>query len=163
MTSRRWSSPSNRSALWGQYYVRRRKPHCAEAGAREALAIARFVLANIPGLDAGQPVDRQSAMPPTEQIVFDGSVTKEAYLSPNQVVYSLSLGSDVGDWDFNWIGLVSTEDVLFAVAYVPLQQKRREIPPLQTGNNLTRNFLVVFDGAQELTGSPFLQRPGSTT
>ncbi len=121
-------------------------------GAREALAIARFVLANVPGLDAGQPVDRQSAMPSAEQIVFDGSVTKEAYLSPNQVVYSLSLGSDVGDWDFNWIGLVSTEDVLFAVAYVPLQQKRREIPPLQTGNNLTRNFLVVFDGAQELTG-----------
>src|SRR5690606_26579580 len=40
----------------------------------------------------------------------------------------------------------------FAVTYMPLQQKRRNIPPRQVGNNLTRNFLVVFDGAQELTG-----------
>ncbi|KIV66013.1 Phage tail fiber protein [Pseudomonas sp. FeS53a] len=42
--------------------------------------------------------------------------------------------------------------MLLMVAYVPTQQKRRNIPPLQLGNNVTRNFLVVFDGAQALTG-----------
>jgi hypothetical protein len=67
-------------------------------------------------------------------------------------VYSSQIGSDVGDWDFNWIGLETAEGTLFAVSYVPLQIKRRNIPPLQIGNNLTRNFLVAFDGAQALTG-----------
>lgn len=62
------------------------------------------------------------------------------------------LGSDIGDWDFNWIGLETADNVLLAVAYVPLQQKRKNIPPLQIGNNLTRNMLLKFDGAQQMTG-----------
>jgi microcystin-dependent protein len=44
------------------------------------------------------------------------------------------------------------EGVLLAVATVPVQQKRKNIPPLQIGNNVTRNFLVEFSGAQALTG-----------
>lgn len=72
-------------------------------------------------------------------------------MNPNQVVYSLMMGSDIGDFDWNWIGLVSGEGVLLAVAHVPVQQKRRNIPPHQIGNNVTRNMLLVFDGAQALT------------
>ena len=48
-------------------------------------------------------------------------------------------------------GLVSSEGVLLAFAHVPVQQKRRNIPPHQIGNNVTRNMLLVFDGAQALT------------
>ncbi|WP_443190156.1 phage tail-collar fiber domain-containing protein [Pseudomonas indica] len=122
--------------------------------AREALKIERFIFANVPGLAADTPVDPAAPKPPAAQTVYSASIPAEnaGYVNPNQVVYSVQVGSDVGDWDFNWIGLESAEGVLFAVAYVPLQQKRRNIPPLQVGNNITRNFLVVFDGAQELTG-----------
>jgi microcystin-dependent protein len=121
-------------------------------GAGEKLDIARFVLALVPGLDPNAPVDRAAGKPPANQIVFTRAYDRKGYVSPNQVVYSLMVGSDVGDWDFNWIGLEAAEGVLLAVATVPVQQKRKNIPPLQIGNNVTRNFLVEFNGAQALTG-----------
>lgn len=122
--------------------------------AHAGLKVARFIFANIPGLDTSGPVDRTAGKPAAAQIVYSYLIPDDnaGYVNPNQVVYSAQIGSDVGDWDFNWIGLESAEGTLFAVAYVPFQQKRRNIPPLQIGNNLTRNFLVVFDGAQALTG-----------
>ena len=119
---------------------------------REALLVSKFVLANVPDLDTTLPVDRAAGVPLAEYIVHNVPVTREGYLGPNKVVYSLLLGSDIGDFDFNWMGLVSAEDVLVIAAYVPRQQKRREIPPLQAGNNLTRNIVLEYDGAQSLTG-----------
>ena len=119
---------------------------------REALLVSKFVLANVPGLDTTLPVDRAAGLPLAENIVHSVLVTREGYLATNKVVYSLMLGSDIGDFDFNWIGLVSAEDVLVIAAYVPRQQKRKEIPPLQAGNNLTRNIILEYDGAQSLTG-----------
>ncbi|MGV5493837.1 phage tail protein [Pseudomonas sp. XP2] len=121
-------------------------------GAQQKLVVARFVLANVPGLDVNGAVNRAGAKPPAAQIVYTADVTRQGYVSPRQVIYSLMVTSDIGDWDFNWIGLETAEGVLLAVAYVPLQQKRRNIPPTQIGNNLTRNFLVEFNGAQQLTG-----------
>lgn len=121
-------------------------------GAGEKLDIARFVLALVPGLDPNAPVDRAAGKPPAAQIVYTKAYDRKGYVSPNQVIYSLMVGSDVGDWDFNWIGLEAAEGVLLAVATVPVQQKRKNIPPLQIGNNVTRNFLVEFNGAQALTG-----------
>lgn len=121
-------------------------------GAQQKLEVARFVLANVPGLDVSGAVNRAGIKPPAAQIVYTANVTRRGYVSPRQVIYSLMITSDVGDWDFNWIGLETTEGVLLAVAYVPLQQKRRNIPPTQIGNNITRNFLVEFSGAQQLTG-----------
>lgn len=121
-------------------------------GAQQKLEVARFVLANVPGLDVNGAVNRAGSKPPAAQIVHMANVTRRGYVSPRQVIYSLMIPSDVGDWDFNWIGLETSEGVLLAVAYVPLQQKRKNIPPTQIGNNLTRNFLVEFSGAQQLTG-----------
>lgn len=121
-------------------------------GAQQILTVSRFILANVPGLDPDGPVDRAAGKPAAGQIVGTYDVTDAGYVNPNQVVYSLMLGSDIGDFDWNWIGLETAENVLLMVAYVPTQQKRRNIPPLQLGNNVTRNFLVVFDGAQALTG-----------
>jgi N-acetylneuraminic acid mutarotase len=126
---------------------------------QEVLTVARFVLANIPGLDTSLPIDRSAGLPPAEQIVHTKDVTREGYLSPNKVVYSLMLDSTVGDFDFNWIGLETTEQVLLIAAYVPLQQKRQEVPPQQFGNNLTRNIILDYNGAQALTG---IQVPAST-
>lgn len=120
--------------------------------AKQPLTAANFILAYVPGLDPNGVVDRAAGMPPPEQIVGTFGVSKAGYVSPNEVVYSLMLDSQIGDFDWNWMGLASSEGVLLVVAYVGTQQKRRNIPPLQTGNNVTRNFLVKFDGAQALTG-----------
>ncbi|MFJ2384561.1 phage tail-collar fiber domain-containing protein [Pseudomonas protegens] len=121
-------------------------------GAQKVLTAARFILANVPGLDPEKPVDRAAGKPPAAQIVGTFDVTQAGYVNPNQVVYSVMLGSDIGDFDWNWIGLESVEGVLLMVAYVPMQQKRRNQLPQQVGNNVTRNFLLMFDGAKALTG-----------
>jgi len=120
--------------------------------AGQVLTVARYVLANVPGLNVGGAVNRAGLKPPAAQIVYTAPVTQAGYVNPNQVVYSLMMGTDIGDFDFNWIGLETADNVLLSVAYVPLQQKRKNILPNQIGNNVTRNFLVVFDGAQQLTG-----------
>lgn len=121
---------------------------------KQILDVRRCIFANVPGLDTSAPVDRAAGKPAADRIVYTAEIPNDnaGFVNPNQVVYSLQVGSDVGDWDFNWIGLESAEGVLFAVAYVPTQQKRRNLPPLQIGNNITRNFLFVYDGAQALTG-----------
>ena len=123
-------------------------------GSQQRLDVVRFIFANVPGLNPNAPVNRAAAKPPAAQIVHSYTIPQQnvGYVNPNQVVYSSMLGSDIGDFDWNWIGLETAENVLLAVAYVPLQQKRKNIPPLQLGNNVTRNILVVFDGAQALTG-----------
>ena len=121
-------------------------------GAQQMLTAARFILANVPGLDPEKPVDRAAGKPPVAQIVGTFNVTQAGYVNTNQVVYSMMLGSDIGDFDWNWIGLETADGVLLMVAYVPLQQKRRNQLPQQVGNNVTRNFLLVFDGAKALTG-----------
>ncbi|WP_085649252.1 MULTISPECIES: phage tail protein [unclassified Pseudomonas] len=121
---------------------------------KKPLVVTKFIFANVPGLDPETPVDRAAGKPPAGQIVqvYDIPEENRGFVNPNQVVYSAQLGSDIGDWDFNWVGLEDADGLLFAVSYVPLQQKRKNIPPLQIGNNVTRNFLVAFDGAQALTG-----------
>ncbi len=116
------------------------------------LTVARFVLANVPGLNVSGPVNRAGVKPPAAQIVYTANISQQGYVNPNQVVYSLLMGTDIGDFDWNWIGMETSDDVLLSVAYVPVQQKRKNILPDQIGNNVTRNFLVVFDGAQQLTG-----------
>jgi len=121
---------------------------------KKPLVVTKFIFANVPGLNPETPVDRAAGKPPAGQIVqvYDIPEENRGFVNPNQVVYSAQLGSDIGDWDFNWVGLEDADGLLFAVSYVPLQQKRKNIPPLQIGNNVTRNFLVAFDGAQALTG-----------
>lgn len=117
----------------------------------EPLVVSRFVLALVPDLDPSKPVDRDAPTPPPERIVHTQTYTQKGFVNPNQVVYSLMMGSDIGDFDWNWIGLETDDGVLLSVGYVPVQQKRKNIPPHQIGNNVTRNMMLVFDGAQALT------------
>jgi len=119
--------------------------------AQEVLVVSKFLYALVPGLDPATPVDRYAGKPPPEQMMYETDITKGGYVDPNQVVYSSMIGSNVGDWDFNWLGLETAEGVLLAAAYTPIQQKRKNIPNQQIGNNITRNMMLVFDGAQSVT------------
>ncbi|MBL4761400.1 MAG: phage tail protein [Gammaproteobacteria bacterium] len=118
--------------------------------AGQVLVIDRFVLANINGLNPDQAVSLDEAMPVPGDIVFTGAVTDSGYVNPDQVVYSLLLGSGVGDFDFNWVGLLADDGTLVAVNYSPLQQKRKTVG-VTLGNAITRNFLIAFTDAQALT------------
>ena len=131
--------------------------------ARQTVDVSRFILAKVPGLDTTLPVDRAAGVPDANLIVHTTPVTREGYLATNKVVYSLMLGTDVGDFDFNWMGLVTAEDVLLIAAYVPLQQKRREIPPLQAGNNLTSTSSGNTTARNRCRGLRFRPAPGSST
>ena len=119
-------------------------------GSAGTLTINRFVLANISGLDATTPVPLSEAMPAPGDIVYQGAVTAFGYVNPDQVVYSLLLGSDVGDFEFNWVGLRASDDTLVAVRFVPTQSKTKTVGQ-ELGNILNRNFSIGFVDAQALT------------
>ena len=121
----------------------------AKQGAGETLNITGFVLANIDGLGA-EPVNRIASLPAPPDIMDELNVTKFGYVNTNQVVYSLVMDSSIGDYDFNWVGLVDDEGVLIAVTHTPLIQKRATSGGVP-GNNLTRNFLIAYSGIQATT------------
>jgi hypothetical protein len=66
------------------------------------------------------------------------------------VVYSLVMGSDIGNYSFNWVGLVDDEGVLIAVTYIPLTPKTKNDGGVP-GNTITRNFLLAYTGIQQTT------------
>ncbi|WP_296592626.1 phage tail protein [Methylophaga sp.] len=121
----------------------------AKQGAGETLNITGFVLANIDGLGI-EPVNRVASLPAPADIMDELNVTKFGYVNTNQVVYSLVMDSSIGDYDFNWVGLVDDEGVLIAVTHTPLIQKRATSGGVP-GNNLTRNFLIAYSGIQATT------------
>lgn len=119
------------------------------------LIIDTFIFANVPGLDPSEALTPGITVP-TGHVVYEYPIPEEyrAYVNPNQVVYSALLGSDVGDWAFNWQGLYCSEyETLIAAATFPTLEKRKYSGATgAAGNNLTRNFLIEFSGARELTG-----------
>ncbi len=55
------------------------------------------------------------------------------------------LEQDIGDFDYNWIGLVTRDGTLLAVDYLPLQRKRQGV------NNVhNRSFVLKFAAAAAL-------------
>ncbi|WP_447722518.1 phage tail-collar fiber domain-containing protein [Edwardsiella tarda] len=123
-----------------------------EAAGGRTLILDEFVLANVPGLDPSAPVDRSEGLPPTEQIVHRQAVNTTGVVNEHAVAYSITMGTEVGDFDFNWLGLMNKATGLLAmVVHVPTQRKIANTAG-QQGNALTRSFLMEFDGAAAATG-----------
>ncbi|HFV9730237.1 TPA: phage tail protein, partial [Salmonella enterica subsp. enterica serovar Yarrabah] len=125
----------------------------AQQGATgEPVLLDEFVFANVPGLDPDQPVDRNETLPPAEQIVHRQAVSRKGVVNDNAVVHSVVLGADVGDFSFNWIGLLNkASGTLAMIVHAPVQQKLKTAEG-QQGNVLTRSFLMEYNGAQAETG-----------
>ncbi|EAM6657254.1 hypothetical protein E1C83_10395 [Salmonella enterica subsp. enterica] len=125
----------------------------AQQGATgESVLLDEFVFANVPELDPDQPVDRNETLPPAEQIVHRQAVSRKGVVNDNAVVHSVVLGADVGDFSFNWIGLINkSSGTLAMIVHAPLQQKLKTAEG-QQGNVLTRSFLMEYNGAQAETG-----------
>lgn len=125
----------------------------AQQGATgEPVLLDEFVFASVPDLNPDTPVDRNEALPPTAQIVHRQAVTRTGVVNENGVVYSVVLGADVGDFSFNWIGLLNkASGTLAMIVHAPSQQKLKTKEG-QQGNVLTRSFLMEYNGAQTETG-----------
>ena len=118
----------------------------------EAVLLDEFVLANVPGLDPTKPVNRDEALPPAAQIVHRQAITRKGVVNENAVVHSVVIGADVGDFSFNWIGLINkASGTLAMIVHAPAQQKLKTKDG-QQGNVLTRSFLMEYSGAQQETG-----------
>ncbi|EDH7703646.1 phage tail protein [Salmonella enterica] len=118
----------------------------------EPVLLDEFVFANVPALDPDQPVDRNETLPPAEQIVHRQAVSRKGVVNDNAVVHSVVLGADVGDFSFNWIGLINkSSGTLAMIVHAPVQQKLKTAEG-QQGNVLTRSFLMEYNGAQAETG-----------
>lgn len=110
-----------------------------------------FVLANVPGLDPAAPINRSEGLPPAAQIVHRQDVSQAGVINENAVAYSVTLGADVGDFAFNWIGLINkATNTVAMIVHAPVQQKVKNAAG-QQGNVLTRSFVMEYSGAQAET------------
>lgn len=117
----------------------------------EPVLLDEFVFANVPGLDASKPIDRNETLPPAAQIVHRQAVSRKGVVNENAVVHSVVLGADVGDFSFNWVGLINkASNTLAMIVHAPVQQKLKTKDG-QQGNVLTRSFLMEYNGAQAET------------
>ncbi|WP_353242257.1 phage tail protein [Providencia sp.] len=122
-----------------------------EAATGKPVLLNEFVFANIPGLDPTKPIDRNEKLPPANQIVHRQAVNKAGLASENAVAYSVTLGAEVGNFDFNWIGLLNKESGTIAMITHAPTQKKLKTQNGQQGNVLTRSFLLEFQGAAKET------------
>ncbi|MFQ6290471.1 phage tail protein [Yersinia enterocolitica] len=123
-----------------------------EAAGGNTVVVDEFVLALVPGLDPNAPIDRSEGLPPAGQIVHRQAVNKTGVVNQNAVVYSITSGTEIGDFDFNWIGLVNkTSGTVAMIVHAPTQRKIANANG-QQGNALTRSFLMEYDGAASETG-----------
>ncbi|MEG8197818.1 phage tail protein [Klebsiella pneumoniae] len=122
-----------------------------EAANGGVVILDEFVFANIPNLDITSPIDRGEGLPDAALIVHRQAVGKTGMVNNNAVVYSVVMGADVGDFDFNWVGLVnSANNVVAMIVHAPTQKKIKTATG-QQGNVLTRSFLMEYNGASEQT------------
>lgn len=117
----------------------------------QPVALDEFIFAYIPGLDADKPIDNTETAPAADKIVYRQVVSKSGVVNENSVVYSVTMGADVGDFDFNWIGLANkATGTLAMIIHAPTQRKIKNANG-QQGNVLVRSMLMEYSGAREAT------------
>lgn len=110
-----------------------------------------FIFAYIPDLDVTKPIENTEGLPPADKIVHRQAVSKSGVVNANSVVYSVTLGADVGDFNFNWIGLANKETgTLAMIIHAPTQSKIKNASG-QQGNVLVRSMLMEYSGAVSAT------------
>lgn len=117
----------------------------ARALENKGLDVKELVLANVPNLNESAQRNPNEKMPSALQIVHRRDIDAKGYVDANTVAWAVILEQDVGDFDYNWIGLVTIDGTLLAVDYLPLQRKRKGV------NNVhNRSFVLKFAAAAAL-------------
>jgi len=110
-----------------------------------------FVFAYIPEQDPDVEVSRDEAMPQAANIVHTAPVLQYGTLNNNAVVFSVVLDTTVGNFDYNWIGLLDqASDTLCMIVHTRTQRKIATSGQDQ-GNTLTRTLAMEFNGAAGTT------------
>ncbi|EPI8787099.1 phage tail protein [Vibrio parahaemolyticus] len=121
----------------------------AQLNAEEkALVIDKMIFANVPNRpEYPQPDD----VVPTDHIVRQEQVEQRGRLSADSVIYSTTLTSDVGPFDFNWTGAYCSEyGVLVTIDHHALTPKTADEPGV-AGNTLVRSVVLEYKDIAEIT------------
>ena len=112
-----------------------------------------FVFAYVPGLDHTADIDPNENLPSNDHIVGRFPVTQKGKINQDAVVYSIILGTDVGTWKFNWVGLVNREHNFAGIIQHTREQEKTQNDPLngQPGDSLVRNLITPYKNAAALT------------
>ena len=127
------------------------KAQCEAAS--KPIIMDEFVFALIPNQHPDTPIDPEEALPTDSYIKGRFKVTQKGMINPDAVVYSIILGTEIGTWDFNWVGLVNSEhNIVGAISHTPIQTKAAENPNFNiAGDTLTRNIITPYTNASALT------------
>ncbi|HEJ9540022.1 TPA: phage tail protein [Proteus mirabilis] len=115
------------------------------------IVLDEFVFAYIPNLEIEKPIDRNEGLPDAKYIVHRQTVNKTGVVNQNAVAYSVTIGAEIGDFDFNWIGILNKKSGTVAMIVHAPTQRKIKTQAGQQGNVLTRSFLLEYLGASKET------------
>ncbi|WP_257974913.1 phage tail protein [Vibrio parahaemolyticus] len=112
------------------------------------LIIDKMIFANVANRpEFPQPDD----VVPTDDIVHQEQVEQRGRLSADSVIYSTTLTSDVGPFEFNWTGAYCSEyGVLVTIDHHALTPKTADEPGV-AGNTLVRSVVLEYKDIAEIT------------
>ncbi|MGR7288119.1 phage tail-collar fiber domain-containing protein [Klebsiella aerogenes] len=107
----------------------------------------RMVFAWIEGQDENAEINPDEQLPAKNHITHTADIVHFGTLNERAFVCSVVLDTTVGNWRYNWIGLVDSEsDTLLMIVHTAEQQKIKTAAGIQ-GNTLSRNLMMEFSGA----------------
>ncbi|MCU8130020.1 phage tail protein [Vibrio vulnificus] len=121
----------------------------AQLNAEEkALVIDKMIFANVPNRpEYPQPDD----VVPTDHVVHQEGVEQRGRLTADSVIYSTTLTSGVGPFEFNWTGAYCSEHgVLVTIDHHALTPKTADEPGV-AGNTLVRSVVLEYKDIAEIT------------
>lgn len=129
------------------------KNYLAEQTAnKQTVEFDKIIFANISGLTA-ESVAKQQTVPSKSQIKHTADIQQTSYINKDEVVYSVTLGTEIGDFAFNFVGLINSKKNLLAMGvYTGGMITKSKTKDSEQGNALTRNMILKFANAKDLTG-----------
>lgn len=107
----------------------------------------RMVFAWIEAQDESAEINPDEQLPAQSLITHTADIVHFGTLNERAFVCSVVLDTTVGNWRYNWIGLVDSEsDTLLMIVHTAEQQKIKTAAGIQ-GNTLSRNLMMEFSGA----------------
>ncbi len=110
-----------------------------------------FVFAYIPGQDPEAEISRDEPLPSPVNIVHPAPVMQYGMINTDAVVFSVVLDTAVGDFDYNWIGLVDSASNTLCMIVHTRTQRKIATRGQEQGNTLTRTLAMEFNGAAGTT------------
>mgnify|MGYP000936786987 CR=1 FL=1 len=127
------------------------KSYIAQSVARnETVTFDKIIFAHISGLNDATLANINN-MPTADQIKHTANIQQTGYIADDQVVYSVTLGSEIGDFTFNFVGLVNSAKNVLGVAIYTGDIVKTRTKAEEQGNALTRNIILQINNAKTLT------------